>query len=294
MIKSMTGFGKASEKTPYGKIIAEIKSLNNKNLSVTCNPFNGFFLLEEKVKELFDGKIFRGKIFIKITREGASGEKTFKEIKMNEETAKGYLEKIKKMQKSLKVKGEVEIRDLINLPGVMETTGGAKEEKIWPYIKKALEKAILRLITFRKAEGGRLAKDFAQRLTGIKKKIKDIDKYGKQGVSEYKKKLVKSIKELSEQVELDKGKLETEVALFAKNCDIAEEITRLNGHLEAYKDAARKAKADVGKKLDFIAQEMQREANTIGSKSSDLRIAKAIIEVKSEIEKMREQIKNVE
>jgi len=290
----MTGFGKASEKSPFGKITAEIKSLNNKNLSVACNPFNGFFLLEEKVKDVFSGQVHRGKVFVKITREGASGRKTLKKIEVNETVAAEYLKKIKKAQKKLGVKGEIEIQELIGFPGVMESVSSAKEDKLWPDIKKALEKALKRLIEFRKSEGKRLAKDFTARLAVIKRKIKDITKYGRQGVAGYRKKLVKSIKEIAEKEKIDRGRLETEVALFAKNCDIAEEVTRLEGHIEAYVDAMKKVKTDVGKKLDFIAQEMQREANTIGSKSNDLRIAKAVIDVKSEIEKMREQIKNVE
>ena len=294
MIRSMTGFGKASENSPFGKITAEIKSLNHKNLSIACNPFNGFFLLEEQVKDIFSDKIYRGKIFIKITREGASGKQALKNIEVNEVVAKEYLKKIKKAQERLGVKGEIGIKELINLPGVMENAPRSKEEKLWPYIKKALLKALEKLIDFRKSEGKRLAKDFKQRLAAIGEKIKDINRYGKQGVGEYRKKLLKSIKEISEKTELDKGKLESEVALFARNCDIAEEVTRLEGHIEAYNDAMKKVKTDVGKKLDFIAQEMQREANTIGSKSGDLRIAKAVIDVKSEIEKMREQIKNIE
>ena len=294
MIRSMTGFGKASEKSPYGNVTAEIKSLNNKSLSIACNPFNGFFLLEEKVKDVFSGKLYRGKVFVKITREGASGKKTLKKIEVNETVAAEYLKKIKKAQKNLGVKGEIGIQELINFSGVMESVSSDKEENLWPYIKKALEKALKRLIEFRKSEGKRLAKDFTARLATINKKLKDITRYGKQGVAGYRKKLVKSIKEIAEKETFDKARLETEVALFAKNCDIAEEVTRLGGHIEAYTEAMKKVKADVGKKLDFIAQEMQREANTIGSKSNDLRIAKAVIDVKSEIEKMREQINNVE
>jgi uncharacterized protein (TIGR00255 family) len=294
MIKSMTGFGKSAERSPYGKITAEIKTLNYKHLSVTCNPFNGLFLLEEKIKKLFEGKIFRGKALVRITAEGGSGERNLQRIEVNENIAREYLRKIKKAQKNLGVKGEIQIRDLIEFPGVVESSTDKSEEQVWPYVRKALEKALDKVIVYRKSEGSRLAKDFNKRLGRVKKKIQEINEYGKQSVAGYRKKLVQSIRDIAENVELDKNRLETEVALFSKNCDIAEEITRLKGHITAYRDAMNKTKTDVGKKLDFIAQEMQREANTIGAKSSDFRISKAIIEVKSEIEKMREQIKNIE
>ncbi len=294
MIKSMTGFGKSTEKSPYGTITAEIKTLNYKNLSVTCNPFNGLFLLEEKIKKLFEGKIFRGKVLVRITAEGKSGQKSLQRIEVNESVAREYLRKIRKAQKNLGVKGEIQIRDLIEFPGVVESGVDKKQEQVWPYVRKALEKALNKLIAYRRSEGIRLAGDFNGRLREIKKKLREISGYGKQSVAGYRKKLVRSIRDIAENVELDKNRLETEVALFSRNCDIAEEITRLEGHLAAYRDAMNKVKTDVGKKLDFIAQEMQREANTIGAKSSDFRISKAVIEVKSEIEKMREQIKNIE
>ena len=294
MIRSMTGFGKSSEKSPYGKITVEIKSLNYKHLSVTCNPFNGFFLLEQKIKKLFDGKIFRGKVFVRITAEGKGGEKSLQKIEVNENIAREYLRKIKKVQKKLGVNGEIQIQDLIGFSGVVESGVHKKEEQIWSYVKKATEKALDKLITYRKSEGARLTKDFNNRLRKIGKNVRQIKEYGKHGVAEYRRKLARSIRDIAKNVEPDKTRLETEVALFSRNCDIAEEITRLKGHLVAYKDAMAKAKTDAGKKLDFIAQEMQREANTIGAKSGNFRISKAVIEIKSEIEKMREQIKNIE
>jgi len=290
----MTGFGKAIEKCPYGRIIAEIKTLNHKSLSVTTSPFNGFFLLEERVKKVLEKKIFRGKVFVKITLETGKGRKPLQRVEINENIAREYLKKIEKTQQKLGIGGGIEIRDLIEFPGVIESSTESKEEKLWPYIKKALEKALNSIITYRKSEGLHLAKDLKTRLLTIKQNMGQIKKYGKAYIGEYRKKLVQSILELAENTEPDKGRIEAEVASFAKNCDIAEEITRLEGHLSECKEAMQEIGTDVGKKLDFIAQEMQREVNTIGAKSADFRIAKAVINIKSEIEKMREQIKNVE
>lgn len=293
MLKSMTGFGKASEKSPYGKITAEIKTLNHKSLGISCTPFNGFFLLEEKVKKLIETKIHRGKVFVRLTRENMPGQKSFNKILINGDVAKDYLKKIKKLKKDLSVEGDVTVNDIIELPGVIENSSGKDEDKMWPHMKKALSGALGKLIEYRISEGSRLEKDFLRRLKTINTRIRSVKRYEKQSVKAYRKRLNDSIKDISADAELDKGRLETEVALFAKNCDIAEELTRLEGHLTAYKDALSDAK-DVGKKLDFIAQEMQREANTIGAKSSDIRISECVIDIKSEIEKIREQIRNIE
>ena len=294
MIKSMTGFGKAAEDSPYGRIIIEIKTLNHKSLSINCTPFDGFFLLEEKLKNILQEKLFRGKVFVKISIENSSESKILQKIGINEAVAKEYLKKIKKTKKELGLPGEIEIKEIIALPGVIEYGSDKKVEKLWPYIKKAADKALTKLIEFRKNEGRRLEKDFKERLKMMQKAIKEIKKYEKQSVADYRKKLSKTIDELIGKGEVDKSRVEQEVAIFAKNCDITEEVVRLEHHCQSYKSTIEKAKTDVGKKLDFIAQEMHRETNTIGAKASDFRISKAVIDIKSEIEKTREQLKNIE
>ena len=294
MIRSMTGYGKSGEASPYGKITVEIKTLNHKSLSVTCNPLNGFFLLENKVNKIIERKISRGKIFVRITRESVADNKSLQQVVINEAIAREYLRKLKKAQKELNVPGQISLRELIALPGVMESSVDRKEARLWPHIKDALEKALDKLIKYRESEGRRLASDFSARIGSISRSIRDIKKLEKTSVKKYRDKLTQALKESAETNEWDRNRLESEVALFARSYDISEEITRLTGHVDAYRDAMKRATADVGKKLDFIAQEMQREANTIGAKSGDLGISRAVIEVKSQIEKMREQIKNIE
>ncbi|MFQ5953354.1 MAG: YicC/YloC family endoribonuclease [Candidatus Omnitrophota bacterium] len=294
MLKSMTGFGKASERTPYGAITVEIKTLNHKSLSITCSPFNGFFLLEEKIKDIFQGKLFRGKVFVKVSRESGEGRKPLHKIIVNEIVANEYIKKIQKAQKQLTIAGELKIQDVIGFPGVVESDTSKKAGQLWPYIKKAAVKALNKLVEYRKTEGARLTKDFIKRLDKIRKNLKEIRKYEKQNVSKYRDRLTRTMLKISKQTELDKERLEEEAALFARNCDISEELTRLENHVAVYKRTMRAATTDAGKKLDFIAQEMHRETNTIGSKAEDFRISKAVIEVKSEIEKMREQAKNIE
>jgi len=294
MIRSMTGFGKGKVDSPYGKVTVEVKTLNHRNLSVTCAPLNGFFLLEENITKLCNKKIFRGKVFVRVIKGAKEGSKGAHGIDVNEDVARAYLRKIKKVQKDLKLKGELQIHDILALPGFIEKRSGEEGEKLWPYIKKAAGEALDNLIGSRENEGKRLAKDFDKRLRSVSMSLKKIKKYEKDCVKEYRGKLMRSIREREENTEFDKGRLEAEVALYARNCDIAEEITRLEGHITEYRDVMKKGKNDVGKKLDFIAQEMQREANTIGAKSADFRISKAVISIKSDIEKLREQVKNIE
>ena len=294
MIRSMTGFGKGREIYGHGKIEVEIKTLNYKNLNLTCNPVNDFFLLEQKMQKIVGEKIFRGKVFIKVTKEIKGNETTGQKLIINETVAKRYLRKIKGLQKQLNIKGNIEIKDLVSYPGVMEIIKEKKEETAWPYIQKAAIKALNNLVLYRKAEGSKLAKDFKKRLINIEKYLKGIKKYSKQSINNHRKKLIQATKEMPISGKIDKMKLGEEVALFARNCDVTEEIVRLEGHVSAYRQTINKAKKDAGKKLDFIAQEMQRETNTIGAKSSDFRVSEAVIEIKSEIEKIREQIRNIE
>ncbi len=294
MIKSMTGFGKSTVRCPYGEITAEIKTLNNKSLSISCAPLDGFFLMEEKIKALFNGKVFRGKVFVRIARENAEKQKSLKKLVFNENLAREYIKKLKAAQKKVHVKGELDLKDIIALPGILEFENEKIEEKLWLYVKRAMNGAIKDLIDYREQEGARLAKDLKQRAGKVKKALGSVKKYAKKSVEEYRDKLKKTVAELSDKIELDKERLETEVALFARNCDITEEMIRLENHLANYANSLEGTEEDIGKKLDFIAQEMHREANTMSAKSNDFRISKAVIEIKSEVEKMREQLKNIE
>jgi len=293
-LRSMTGFGKGAAKTSCGTITVEIKTLNHKQLSITCNAFDGFFLLEERLKEVFEKKLARGKVFVRITVEGKDSIEGKNNIRINENAARNYIKKVKYIQKKLSIGGEIQIQDVLMCPGVVENVEQKNESKTWKHIKKATDEALKALIQYREAEGSKLAKDFAKRIKKIQKTVRDIRKYEKKSIEEYRSRLAGMIRQTIEPAEINKTKLEEEVALFARNCDIEEETVRLASHLDAYKEILESSQDEVGKKLDFIAQEMHREANTIGSKASDYRISNAVIEIKSEIEKIREQLKNIE
>ena len=293
-IRSMTGFGKGSAGSPYGTVVAEIKTLNHKNLSVGCLPFEGLFLLEERVKSVFGSKVVRGKVTVKISVNLGEKGKASKKIRINEKVAKAYLKEAKNLQKKLSIQGRLEMKDILAFPGVIEQVNETKEENMWPYIKKAVKEAVDAVVKYREDEGAKLYKEFLKRLGKIKTGLKNIEKYEKESIKLYRGRLSGKITEATGIKKINKLNLEEEVALFARNCDIAEETCRLGNHVETYSETLRKEEAEAGKKLDFIAQEMHREANTIGSKASDYRISNEVIGIKSEIEKIREQVKNIE
>ncbi|KJJ84564.1 hypothetical protein OMAG_001569 [Candidatus Omnitrophus magneticus] len=297
-IRSMTGFGRASVKSIFGTVCVEIKTLNNKSLSINCLPFEGFFLLEERLNSIIDKHVSRGKVFIRITRENTSkGGKKFLGalVSINTAIAKQYLVDIASLKKSLGIKSEITIQDILRLPHVIEEKNtSSHEEEMWPYIEKATIKALKELIKFREVEGARLAQDFLERLIKIEKIVATIKEYEKKSIEYYRTRLIDKIRAVTGKQEVDMNRLEEEVGVFARNYDIAEEIIRLEHHIKVYDLALCENSSDAGKKLDFIAQEMHREVNTIGSKSSDYRISNGVIELKSEIERIREQVKNIE
>ncbi|MBF0494797.1 MAG: YicC family protein [Candidatus Omnitrophica bacterium] len=294
-IKSMTGFGAGSVQTPYGAITAEIKTLNHKHLSIASTPFEGIFLLEERLREVIEKRVLRGKVFVKIVRDAANQERPIKEVFINDNLVSVYLKKFREMQKKYSLDGNLKISDIINLPGVIEQDKDNREETMWPHIKKATLIALDELMCYRVKEGEKLAKDLAKRVTLMNTALENIKKYAKESIEEYRGKISAKMSEAADNKRnTDNVRIEEEVALFARNCDISEEVVRLGNHIEAYEECLKKVKCDVGKKLDFIAQEMHREINTIGAKANDYRIANLVIEIKSEIEKSREQLKNIE
>jgi len=292
MIKSMTGFGKAEHKDKSGRAVVEIKTLNHKYFDMTAKLPNNLYLLEDDVRQIVQGFIKRGKVNINLTYEGLYDNA--ESFTMDKKSARRYTDAFYALKKSLKLKGEIEIKDIINLPGVMIYKSQAKDPAvIWPLVKKTIEKALKVIVKDREQEGAVLRKEFTARLKIIDGAVDVVGKRSHLNIEEYKKTLSQKIKDLTGGYELDKGRLEIEVALFAKNCDITEEMLRLRNHVENFRELISTG-SDVGKQLDFIAQEIQREVNTIGAKASDFSISKKVILIKSEIEKIREQLKNVE
>lgn len=292
MIRSMTGFGKAVVKTKYGAVTVEIKALNHKFFELSSRLPNGLSEFEDDLKQSIHQKIRRSKIYLNIDINGQK-EASLK-MTINNSTAERYVHELTKLKTRLRLGGEIKVDQLIMLPGVLVAeTASTSANKIIPYIKDALNRALKDLIKARVREGKALYKDLLYRIKNIHNIVEHIDKRSSVSVIKYKNHITKMVKELAGAKGMDKGRLEQEVALFAKNCDVSEELTRLRSHISSFKESLRLS-GECGKKLDFIAQELQRETNTIASKSSDFQISKGAIQIKSEIEKIREQAKNVE
>ncbi len=292
MIKSMTGFGRAEIRTGFGLFGAEIRTLNHKFLEVTPKLPNSLVIFDDKVKNIVKNKIKRGKVYINFIHETTT--ETSANICIDEKLAGDYLGKLKKLQRELGIKDQIKLAEIISFPGVINYKPGPKDtSRMWPLMREVAEAALKKLINDREREGGFLFQDMMKRQRRIKAVVKNIEKSAASNVLAYKKRLKQRIKELSGGYAVDKGRLEVEVAIFAKNSDITEELTRLNNHIHNFTRTIKKT-GEVGKKLDFIAQELHREINTVGSKSSGFNISKGVIEVKTEIEKIREQLKNIE
>lgn len=292
MIRSMTGFGKGEARFKGGRVTVEIKTVNHKFFDATLRLPNGITAFEDGIKDILQKRVKRGKVYLNLVCDG-SILKAGKAM-VNKEVAKNYYNELTQLNKSLRIQEPVTIKEIISLPGVLSFA--AAEEglaSLWPKIKKALDVAIDSLVTDREKEGKALCADLTGRTRIIGKLLATIKSRAHLNIDEYRRKFTDRVKDLTGGREIDQGRLEIEVAIFAKNSDISEEITRLANHLANFNKTVASG-GEVGKKIDFIAQELHREINTIGSKASDFKVSKNVIEIKGEIEKIREQAKNLE
>jgi len=293
----MTGFGKAecilpSGRISKGKITVEIKTVNHKFLDISLKLPVGMSIFEDRVKDVIQKNVKRGKINVGIAYDGA----LLKEGKViiDNKTAKRYYSELSKLEKSLGLSNGITVKDLAGLPGVVSyEIEEAKVDALWPKVKTALDRALVKLSKDREKEGRALFVDLNTRAKKIKSLLVTIKSRAHLNINEYKRKFNDRVKDLTGGRPMDIGRLEMEVAIFAKNSDISEEITRLDNHLVNFCKTISE-NGEVGKKIDFIAQELHRETNTIGSKASDFKISRCVIEIKGEIEKIREQAKNLE
>ncbi len=292
MIKSMTGYGRGETGGKFGVIKTEIKTLNNKFFDMSSKLPNGLAAFEDRIREYVQRRVKRGRVYLSISYDG--GAKKTKKIVLDKNLASFLLKEIRKFQKAEKLKGEVDLNNIVSFPGVLTYSDFmANPYKLWRNVKKAMDEALENLDKSRAKEGQSLSSDLLLRVKRVEKHIGFIKKRSKISIRHYKNELSKRVKELSGGIEIDKRRLAQEVAIYAKNCDITEEITRIKSHAENFEKSLRSG-GEKGKILDFMAQELMREVNTIGAKSSDFQISNHVIKVKSEIEKIREQLKNIE
>lgn len=290
MIRSMTGYGRGKYEIDSREYIVEIKSVNNRYCDVSVKLPRNISYLEEKIKKEITSKVSRGKIDVFITFYNNSTKG--KSIKFNRELAGIYINELKELAKENGIKDEIQVTDISKFPDVMTIENEEDEELIWNELKNPLEEAINNFIMMKETEGKKIYEDLTNRINDIQEKVSIISKNSTRLIKEYIVKLEERIKELLNTEKVDENRLAMETVIYADKCSVEEEITRLNSHICQFKELIKENV--IGKKLDFIIQEMNRETNTIGSKSSSIEITNLVVEIKTQIEDIREQIQNIE
>ncbi|NLU09946.1 MAG: YicC family protein [Tepidanaerobacter acetatoxydans] len=290
MIKSMTGYGRGENIGKYHWIV-EIRSVNHRFLDIFVRLPKPWLFLEEKVKNYIKGKIVRGRIdvFINLYNENVPVN-----IKIDKTLVNNYYKKLIELKDEIGFEGPISLSLLSLMPNIFNVEEEfPTEQELWDTLVPPIDDALENLFKMREKEGENLWKDLYKRLEIIKNRTQLIEERAKVVPAEYRKKLMFNLEQLCSDISLDQQRIEMEVALFAEKACITEEIVRLNSHLDQMKELVNSEEA-VGRKMDFIAQEMFREVNTIAAKSLDCGISKEVIEIKSELEKIREQIQNIE
>ena len=292
MIKSMTGFGRCEVEECDRKYTVEMKSVNHRYLDINIKMPKKLSFFESSIRNELKNYVQRGKIDIFITYEDFSDNNVC--IKYNKEIAAEYLKYLKSMTQEFGLDDDIRVSTLSRYPEVFSMEEQATdEEEIWNGLVKAIKGAANGFVETRIAEGNNLAQDLIAKLDEMMEHVAFIEERSPQILEEYRQKLQDRIKELLGDACVDETRLLTEVTIFADKVCVDEELVRLKSHIEATKQSLMKG-GSIGRKLDFIAQEMNREANTILSKTSDLEISNRGIELKTEIEKVREQIQKIE
>jgi uncharacterized protein (TIGR00255 family) len=293
MLTSMTGFGRAECQDGDYSYKAEIRSVNNRFIEINTRLPKAFLDMELSLKKLIKSHCARGSINITITLANSNESSGEWDVKPNLPLATQYVKALKEIQTSLGLEGKLHIDSVIGLRDIFKIEPISIDPAKESLLMNIAESALTSLQKMRGEEGAHLQKDLAERMDNIEKHTAQIAKRQPEVIKEYKKRLNEKIKLLNDGVEVDESRLAQETAILADRCDITEEITRLSSHLIQFRKLFDSVEP-VGRKLEFITQEINREVNTMGSKSSDTELANLVIEIKSTLEKIREQLANIE
>jgi uncharacterized protein (TIGR00255 family) len=293
-MKSMTGYGRGDCSQDGFKITVELSSVNRKQSEIAVNLPREMEMLEAQIRDLINRFIARGRLTVRVTLH-AGASLTAARMHLNIPLAKAYARELNRLSKKLRLSGPVTLDHLARAPGVFQTDEQlAVEEDFWPAVEKALQKAMSGLLRMRSREGSHLAADLAQRIKVMRKAVAKIQKHAPRVAARYREQLLERIRVAGLDAPApDDERLLKEVVYFADRSDISEELTRLQSHFQQFDDCQR-SREPVGRMLDFLAQEMNREVNTIGSKANDSLISREVVTLKAELEKFREQAQNVE
>lgn len=292
MILSMTGFGRAQKVLNGRDITVEIKSVNSRFFEYSSRMPRSCSFLDDKLKKLLNESISRGKVELSLSVQSIDAQDTV--VEPNLEMARGYLEAIRQMSVTLGVPNDVTAMSLARMPDIFTIRKAEKdEEQFWQDVREVAQQAVENFLAMRAAEGVKLREDVLSRLDTLEQYVGTVEESSAVRVQKYTEKLYARLKAVLEDRTVDDARVLTEAALFADKTAVDEETVRLRSHIAQYRDMLSMA-SPIGKKLDFLTQELNRETNTIGSKCSDVAITRVVVEMKGEIEKIREQIQNIE
>jgi uncharacterized protein (TIGR00255 family) len=290
----MTGYGRGECSQDGFKITVELSSVNRKQAEIAVTLPRELELLEGQMRDVIHRAVARGRVTARVSIHTGRGRNSAR-MHLNTELARAYAKELSALARQLKLKDDVTLDQLVRAPGVFQTDEElAGEEDFWPAVETALNKALAALLKMRAREGAHLAKDLTHRIGVMRAAVDEVKKNAPQVAERYRTALLERIKAAGlENIMPDDERLLKEVVLFADRSDISEELTRLQSHFQQF-DELTKSKEPVGRTLDFLAQEINREINTIGSKANDVIISRAVVTLKAELEKFREQAMNVE
>lgn len=292
MIKSMTGYGKSEQTIDSLNVTVEIKSVNHRYFEFSARVPREYGFLEEKLKKYCNSLITRGKVECYVSVEDLDEREM--EVNVNETLAAGYVKALKELSERFGLKDDISAVTLSRYPDVITLHKASEdEERIWNAVKTVAETAVSKFIEMRETEGSKLRGDILSRADYIIECVEFIEGRSPETVREYNEKLKQRMKELLGDAAVDEQRLLNEAAIYADKIAVDEETVRLRSHISQLREFMNSSEA-IGRKLDFLVQEINREANTIGSKAQDVDIAKKVIAIKAEVEKIREQVQNIE
>lgn len=290
-MKSMTGFGRASLESNGKNYIIEIKTVNNKYSDITVKSPKRLSFMEDKIRKQIANRITRGKVEVSVSFFDFSNKS--KNVVLNKEIAKEYIKQLREIADVNNLSENISVVEIAKLPDILNSIDSDNDEEIAGEALKCLNMALDSLIEMRKAEGENIKQDLLVRIERVQNLVDKIAENSKGIVEEYVSKLEKRVKEILKTDVVDENRIAQEAVIYADKTSIEEELTRLNSHIVQFKELVN-SDGPVGKKLDFMIQEMNRETNTIGSKAGSGEITKAVIDLKVELEDIREQIQNIE
>lgn len=292
MIKSMTGFGQGEAADAGYAVQVEIKSVNHRYLDLFFRIPKQYSQLEETLRTVITGRLARGRLEVTLSVEEFGDQERI--VQINNALLKGYLQALRTIQSELGSEDKIQLSDILALPGLLEVDEPPLDwDNLQQLVAQAANAALDGLEAMREAEGRRLCADLEEKLLQVEKLRADVAGIAPQVVVDYRKRLRERLGELLDGTTLTEERFLGEVAIFADRCSIDEELVRLASHIQEFKETL-KSHASVGRKLDFLIQEMNREVNTIGSKANNVHIAASVVSMKSELEKIREQVQNIE